>query len=103
MFHFFGWVFSVVGLLVTVAAGIFAFGLAREYVRNRLRFVDAVRHPIAPWVAAFLVTVVLMPVVALLHVVHLAGMGTAPDCRWCDGTRHGQRRQGAQAGGIARG
>lgn len=77
MFHFFGWVFSVVGLLVTVAAGIFAFGVAREYVRNRLRFVDAVRHPIAPWVAAFLVTVVLMPVVALLHVVHLAGMGTA--------------------------
>lgn len=77
MLHFFGWMFSLVGLLVTVAAGLFAFGLAREYVRKRLRFVDAVRHPIAPWAAALLATVVLIPVVTLLHVVHLAGMGTA--------------------------
>lgn len=77
MLHFFGWVFSLVGLVVTVAAGIFAFGIAREYVRKRLRFVDAVRHPVAPWIAAVLATVVLIPVVALLSVVHLAGMGTA--------------------------
>lgn len=77
MLHFFGWVFSLVGLLVTVAAGVFAFGLAREYVRNRLRFVDALRHPIAPWLVALLATVILVPVVALLHVVHLVGMGTA--------------------------
>jgi len=74
MFHFFAGLFSLIGLLVTGAGAIFAFGLAREYVRNRLRFVDAVRHPLAPWITWIAATVVLLPVVAILPLV---GAGTA--------------------------
>lgn len=74
MFHFLAGLFSLIGLAVTVAGGIFAFGLTREYVRNRLRYVDAVRHPLAPWVAGFVATVILLPIVAILPLV---GAGTA--------------------------
>ena len=81
MFHFFGSLFTLVGFVVTVGAAILSFGLAREYVRNRLRFVDGVRHPIAPWVVAILATVILAPAVALIHIVpiigSLFGFGTA--------------------------
>jgi hypothetical protein len=81
MFHFFGSLFTLIGLVVTVGATLVAFGLAREYVRNRLRFVDGVRHPIAPWVAALIATVILTPVIGLLHIVpiigSLVGFGTA--------------------------
>lgn len=38
-------------LLVFVGAGLGGFVLARNFVRNRLRFVDMVRHPAIPWVA----------------------------------------------------
>ena len=74
MLHFFAGLFSLIGLVVTAAGGIFAYGLAREYVRNRLRFVDAVRHPLAPWITWFAATVVLLPIVAILPLV---GAGTA--------------------------
>jgi hypothetical protein len=81
MFHFFGSLFTLIGLVVTGAATLVAFGMAREYVRNRLRFVDGVRHPIAPWVAALLATVILTPIIGLLHIVpivgSLVGFGTA--------------------------
>ena len=75
--HFFASLFSLIGLLVTAGAAILAFGIAREYVRNRLRFVDVVRHPLAPWAAALVATIVMTPVVLVLSVVHLAGMATA--------------------------
>lgn len=74
MFQFFASLFTVVGFVVTAGAALFVFGVAREYVRNRLRFVDAVKHPIAPWLTWFGVTLVLLPVVALLPLV---GVGTA--------------------------
>ena len=74
MFHFFAGLFSLIGLLVTGAGAILAFGFAREYVRNRLRFVDAVRNPLAPWITWIVATVVLLPVVAILPLV---GAGTA--------------------------
>lgn len=74
MFHFFAGLFSLIGLVATAAGGIFAFGLAREYVRNRLRYVDVVRHPLAPWVTWFVATLLLLPLVAILPLV---GAGTA--------------------------
>lgn len=66
--------FNLIGLVVSVAAGMFAFGLAREYVRQRLRFVDAVRHPLAPWAVALGALLVAAPIVWLLPIV---GGGTA--------------------------
>jgi hypothetical protein len=66
--------FNLIGLVISVGAGLFAFGLAREYVRQRLRFVDAVRHPLAPWMAAIGALVIAAPIVWLLPIV---GGGTA--------------------------
>ena len=74
MFHFVAGLFSLIGLVVTAAGAVFAFGLAREYVRTRLRFVDAVRHPLAPWVTWCVATIILLPIVAILPLV---GAGTA--------------------------
>jgi len=86
MWHFIGSLFTLIGFIVTAGAAIFAFGLAREYVRNRLRFVDAVRHPLAPWITWIGATLILLPVVAILPLVHFgtalivggaAGLGTS--------------------------
>ncbi len=66
--------FNLISLVVSVGAGLFAFGLAREYVRQRLRFVDAVRHPMAPWAVALGAILVAAPIVWLLPIV---GGGTA--------------------------
>jgi len=84
----FSTIFGLAALAVTVAGGILAFGFARGFVRRRLRFVDAVRSPLAPIfaavVAALLVTpFTMLPLVKVLvsgltaAVVGLgAGLGT---------------------------
>ena len=77
MWHFFALAWGTVGFIISAAAGLFAFAFAREFVRKRLRYVDTVRSPIIPWVVAFLVAVVAMPVVALISFLHLIGGGTA--------------------------
>lgn len=78
----FGAIGGLLSLIISAAAGLFMFGLAREYVRNRLRFVEAVRNPIAPWVAGFAVLLVMSPIAALLPLVTgftaaVAGIATA--------------------------
>ena len=78
----FGAIGGLLSLIISAAAGLFMFGLAREYVRNRLRFVEAVRSPIAPWVAGFAVLLVMSPIAALLPLVTgftaaVAGIATA--------------------------
>lgn len=70
----FGFIGGIIGMAIGVFVGLTAFGFAREYVRTRLRFVDAVRHPLAPWLAGGAVMLVATPVVALLPIV---GGGTA--------------------------
>jgi hypothetical protein len=52
----------------TVAATV-GFGWAREFVRRRLRYVDAAQNPIAPVVAGAGAWLIAVPVVALLPVV----------------------------------
>jgi len=74
MFHVF-WGF--LGLAITGIGALFGFALAREFVRNRLRFVDSVRHPVFPWVVALGATLVAWPVVALIGFLHLVGGGAA--------------------------
>lgn len=78
--------FDLLYFVVSAAAGIFAFGLAREFVRQRLRFVDAVRHPLAPWIAGLGVLLIAQPIAFLLPLVTAttaavagvaAGLGTA--------------------------
>jgi hypothetical protein len=76
-------------LLITIAAGIAGYFLARNFVRNRLRFVDAVYSPFAPLVAGVAAAIVAWPL-ALLPLLKVAtaivfgvgvGLGTAKGAR----------------------
>jgi hypothetical protein len=76
---------GLLALAVTVAAIFGGFMLARDFVIRRLRFVDKVRSPAAPWIAGLGAALVAWPV-ALLPLVTTtttmlfgvaAGLGTA--------------------------
>ncbi|HET6778982.1 MAG TPA: hypothetical protein VFH26_08835 [Gemmatimonadales bacterium] len=76
-------------LLITLAAGILGFVLTRNFVRRRLRFVDAIHSPFAPIVAGALATVVAWPAAALPFITFTTaltfglgtGLGTASGSR----------------------
>jgi len=64
----------LVSLAIAAAAGIILHGTARRFVRNRLRYVDAVQKGIAPWIAggaAFLAGAIVVPFLPFV------GIGTA--------------------------
>ena len=76
-------------LLITLAAGLIGFSLARSFVRRRLRFVDAVHTPLAPVVAGLAAALVAWPA-SILPFITLAtamvfgigtGLGTASGSR----------------------
>jgi hypothetical protein len=55
---------TLIGLLtigIAVVSGVLAFGFARGFVRRRLRFVDAARSPLTPFVAGGLALLVAAP------------------------------------------
>jgi hypothetical protein len=72
-------------LFVTAVATLGGFMIARDFVRRRLRFVDAVRSPAAPWLAGLGVALVAWPAAALPLITTTtttlfgigAGLGTA--------------------------
>jgi CHASE2 domain-containing sensor protein len=76
-------------LLITLAAGIVGFILARNFVRRRLRFVDGVHSPIAPLIAGCVAALVAWPAVLLPLVTFTTalafgigtGLGTASGAR----------------------
>jgi hypothetical protein len=63
----------LLGLAVTAAALVGGFVISRNFVRRRLRFVDAIQRPSAPLIAGVAVAAIALPV-ALLPVVTI---GTA--------------------------
>jgi hypothetical protein len=77
-------------MLIYAAATIGGFVLARNFVVNRLRFVDAARSPLFPWIAGFGAAIVTWPLAALpiitTFVSALFGLGTGL------GTRSGVRQ-----------
>ncbi len=72
-------------LAVTAVAVLGGFMIARDFVRRRLRFVDAVRSPVAPWLAGIGAALVAWPAAALPLITTTtttlfglgAGLGTA--------------------------
>ena len=76
-------------LLITLIAGAIGFILTRNFVRHRLRFVDAVHSPVAPLItglAAALIAwpAVLLPLVTLTTTLVFgigAALGTASGAR----------------------
>ncbi|HEU4564662.1 MAG TPA: hypothetical protein VFS05_08445 [Gemmatimonadaceae bacterium] len=65
---------TLIALAAAVAATIAGYRQSRSFVRGRLRFVDAVQKPTAPFIAGAAATAVALPLVAILPVV---GAGTA--------------------------
>jgi CHASE2 domain-containing sensor protein len=67
-------------LLVFIGAGIGGFVIARDFVRRRLRFVDAVHHPAAPLIAGLGAALITWPLAALPIITTAAttmfGIGT---------------------------
>ena len=55
----------MIGLLVGAAALVGGFLITRDFVRRRLRFVDAIHKSAAPLVAGVGATIVALPVAAL--------------------------------------
>ncbi|HET6798702.1 MAG TPA: hypothetical protein VFH40_16220 [Gemmatimonadales bacterium] len=84
-------------VLITLAGGLAGFILARSFVRRRLRFVDAVHSPFAPWIAGCVAALiawpaVLLPLITLTTAIVFGigiGLGTASGARIL---RNGQRR-----------
>jgi hypothetical protein len=78
--------------VIVIGAGIGGFVLARNFVRQRLRFVDAVQRPGAPWVAGLAAALATWPLAVLPFITvgtSLAfGLGTGL------GTRSGARAIG---------
>ena len=56
---------AILALTVTVGSGLLAFGFARGFVRRRLRFVDAIKSPVAPVLAAVGAAILVMPLTML--------------------------------------
>ncbi|HWH03345.1 MAG TPA: hypothetical protein VN674_06645 [Gemmatimonadales bacterium] len=55
----------MIGLLLGVTALIGGFVVSRRFVQRRLRFVDAVRNPVAPLIAGVVAGAVFLPVTIL--------------------------------------
>jgi hypothetical protein len=79
----------MVQLLLTLCAGLVGYLLARNFVRSRLRFVDAVYSPFAPLLAGAAAALIAWPL-ALLPLLKAAtvivfgvgvGLGTASGAR----------------------
>ena len=57
--------FDLLRIALVLAAALGGFILARRFVSRRLRFVDAVYSPFAPWIAGALAAVIATPVTLL--------------------------------------
>ena len=93
--------YATLVLFLSIAGGYLCYRFARTFVGRRLRFVDAVRSPWAPWIAgafaaALAAPLTFLPVVPLgtLFVGSVAlgaGMGTASAVRALERAEWGQR------------
>ncbi len=75
-----GTIWGLATLALAAAGGVFAFGFARGFVRRRMRFVDAVRSPFVPVLAAVGGALLILPLTMLPLVTGLTaamiGAGT---------------------------
>ncbi len=67
-------IFGIISLGAAAASGIAGYVGSKDFARKKLRFVDAVHSPAAPWIAGGAAALLAAPVVWLLPIV---GAGTA--------------------------
>jgi hypothetical protein len=93
--------YATLTLVLSIAAGYAGFRIARDFVRRRLRFVDAARSPWAPWIAGLAAGILALPLTLVplvpiggLFVAAVAfgtGLGTASGARALDRAEWSQR------------
>lgn len=89
---------GLIGFIAAWAAAFFGYAKAREFVRNRLRYVDAVQRTSAPWKAGLIAGLVTTPVAWALPIVSGAAavlFGTAVGFGVAAGRRDLRRRVSA--------
>jgi hypothetical protein len=87
-------------LLIALGAGVIGFIIARNFVRRRLRFVDAVHSPFAPLAAGTAAALLAWPAALLPYVTFTTavvfgigtGLGTASGARALTHDERGRRR-----------
>jgi len=57
--------YPMIALLITATAGIGGYLIAKRFVGQRLRFVDAVQSPWAPWIAGAAAAILASPLAFL--------------------------------------
>ncbi len=67
---------GIISIVIAVVAVLFGYVNSRYFVRNKLRYVDAVQKGLAPLVAGGVAALVAWPILAILPLVGL-GLGTA--------------------------
>jgi Flp pilus assembly protein TadB len=67
-------IFGIISLGAAAASGIAGYVGSKDFTQRKLRFVDVVHSPAAPWIAGAVAAVIAAPVVWLLPLV---GAGTA--------------------------
>jgi hypothetical protein len=60
---------GAIGIVATGGATVIGYLKSRDFVARRLRYVDVIRNPFAPWAAGAVATVAAAPVVWLLPVI----------------------------------
>lgn len=60
---------ELIAVLIAVLAAVAGYAKSREFVRERLQFVDAVQRPIAPWIAGGAAALAVSPVAWILPYV----------------------------------
>lgn len=85
----------MIGFLIAWAAAFVGYSKARAFVKNRLRYVDAVHRRSAPWKAGLIAALVTTPIAVLLPFITGASamlFGTAVGVGVAAGRRDLRRR-----------
>ena len=91
---------GLLAVIVAWSAAFFGYSKARTFVRERLRYVDAVYRVSAPWKAGFVAAIVMTPIAWALPVVSGASamlFGLAVGLGVAAGRRDLRRRISARA------
>lgn len=65
--------FFLIGIFISFVTAMVGFTISRRFVENRLRYVDAVQRPYAPFIAGGAAALLMMPFTAL----PIIGLSTA--------------------------
>ena len=87
----------LIGVALSFGVALAGFALSRRFVENRLRYVDAVQRPYAPFVAGAVAALVMMPLAGLPLITFgtAASLGLGVFAGVASGAREIRRRLGA--------